>query len=143
MNTSKPNPDVNDLHAHIHCIDTSYGALFRFVEIFEVDENETPAPGDSYIVSWVSPVAFGEASGTYEYMRRPSCSMKTNFCNTNDSIVNTCNDKPLVATKGFVKSNERVYLIPPDAKIKSCFIDNNCCPYVTTMEEGTCVAPSV
>ena len=126
------------MHAHILCIDTSYGALFRFVEIFSDYEQKTLAPGENFIVSWISPVAFIEASGEYTYLRRPVCSTKKNFCNQFDAIVDSCDTMPLHPKNGYVKSDERVYFIPPDIKVKSCFINNRCCSYVSTLKEGLC-----
>jgi len=138
LTKTKPNPDTNDRNAHVLCTDQGENqSIFRFVEIFNIDENETPAPGDKFIVSWINALPFVERSRKYTYMRRPSCSVKKDEC-SNTQIVNGCNDNAVLLDDGFVKSRDRIYFIPPNTEVHGCKFNGACCPYVNIYDGGIC-----
>lgn len=138
-----PTQDINDYNAHVMCTNTFNGkSLFRFHEIFIVDEDETPAPGAHFIVSWLSDFPFIERHRKYSYARRPSCSIGTDVCSTTQ-IVNECYDNHADLHNGFVSTSDRVYFIPPDVTVGTCSLDNNCCPYISISSTGICGGQAV
>jgi hypothetical protein len=135
-----PANDINDYHAHIFCTNVNGGArsLFRFHEIFVVNEDETPAPGAQFIVSWVNNKRFREHTSQYTYKRRPSCTIGTDVCSTTQ-IINDCWDNAVDIDNGLVDSNnDRIYFIPPGINVATCTLNGACCPYISLTNLGIC-----
>jgi len=138
INSCNPSVDINDFQAHIFCHNIDGGrSVFRFHEIFNVSEAETPTLGDQFIVSWIVPHRFREAKNEYTYKRRPVCTIENDTCSIKQ-IVNDCYDKPVDIDGTYVDSKDRIYMIPPGITVGTCYLAGACCPYVSLTDKGIC-----
>ena len=140
INDTQPFLENDDLSADVLCTNIGPGrSQIDFVEIYQFNDT-TPYTG-GFAISFVPNAPFRAISGGVSYVRRPTCTTQKDFCSATN-YVHTCQDNVAEMRKGFVISNDLVFIIPASYSAVGCgSAINSCCSYLNA---GFCpfTAPS-
>jgi hypothetical protein len=129
INDTQPFLENDDLTADVLCTNIGPGrAQIDFVEIYEVNDT-TPFTG-GFAISFVPNAPFRAINHGVNYLRRPTCSIDKDFCSATN-YVHSCEENAPVMRKGFVISNDLIFITRPGFSAVGCATAiNSCCTYL-------------
>ena len=119
--------DINDLTATNFCVKiTETKSIINFVGI-----------STSFAFSFIPSHPF-RATNTQNYVRRPSCLVKSEFMRSFSAVV-SCTNVSVEIESDYVVSHDRIYILPENTNVTTCLNDSICCPYIASSENfGIC-----